>query len=222
MEGESCYRFAEVARQIAERGLKPVRTAVDVGAHVGKMSLLMAERFPEAEILACEVVPEIFEELVAYVAHEPRIHPLHCAVLGESRDNLRLLRSIPDSARGWRGGSCVARADAGYNRSLYTIEPLEAEVKSFREVLQAARALAGADEVDVVKFDCEGCERACLALTPCEELARVRWIMGEYHGLKRFLAQAVPSLCASHIVTIEGEAGLGRFFAERRAHLCRT
>lgn len=222
MEGERCYRFGEIARQIADRGLPAVRTAVDVGAHVGNMSLLMAERFPDAQILACEVVPEIFSELVEATRREPRIHPCHCAVVGEWRDDLRLFRSIPDCGRGWRGGSCVAPAGARHKRALHTIEPLDAEVKTFAQILQAARELTGAPEVDVVKFDCEGCEQGCLALTPREELLRVRWIVGEYHRLTTFLAGAIPHLCETHIVTIEGDAGLGRFFAERRAHLCPT
>jgi hypothetical protein len=72
------------------------------------------------------------------------------------------------------------------------------------------------EDADLVKFDCEGSESFALGCCPSAVLRRIRFIVGEYHGLQRFVNVMTSKLFETHRVCLfHGTNGLGSFFAER-------
>ena len=137
MEGDACYRFSTIREHIERVGAPTIRTAIDVGANVGAISLMMAEHFPEARIIACEAVEQLFQDLKRQTAQEPRISPRHWAVTaahrvtdtyGQRPDHRRLCvyRGLPGGGPGWRGGSIVGPCGMPYDAEHYRPEALTA------------------------------------------------------------------------------------------------
>jgi methylase of polypeptide subunit release factors len=53
--GPDTYRFASAIRQFLLRNQNPVRRAIDIGCGAGPGAILVAEHFPEAEVLAADI-----------------------------------------------------------------------------------------------------------------------------------------------------------------------
>ena len=103
----------------------------------------------------------------------------------------------------------------------------EKPVWGYQRLAQAVRAMTlssvirtlltkeGVSEIDVVKMDCEGCEHSGLGCTSLAELKKIRYIVGEYHGIERFHGIMRDKLFRTHKVNLIGSRDLGAFFAER-------
>src|SRR5882724_2862803 len=79
--GHDAYDFRDIE-------LAPGDTVVDVGAHIGVVSIYLAQRHPEVRILAYEAVPRVFELLTANLRRN-RVHNVtafNLAVTGDGRD----------------------------------------------------------------------------------------------------------------------------------------
>jgi FkbM family methyltransferase len=132
-----------------------VRRVLDLGANVGFASILFAERYPAAEIVAVEAAPDTFARLDANVAGLPSVCALHLAV--GSDDPVYIDLALPSAER----------------------------QASRRGVVVPSKTLArllddlGWDQVDLMKIDIEGAEHAVFA-DPA--MSRVRAIVGEMHG----------------------------------------
>jgi FkbM family methyltransferase len=227
MEGDECYKFSTIRDHIRRTGAAPIGTAMDLGAHVGTIALLMAGYFPQARIVACEAVDTIFQELKSRTAREPRISPRHWAVTAEHRflDDLgehpttrplAVYRGLPGGGPGWRGGSRVAPAGASYDPAAYAPEALTAELKTLDEVVDSVLLESGAEEIDLIKFDCEGSEASAIGCASRSTLRAIRFIVGEYHNRKRFEPVVQRVLARTHGVRMQGDEELGAFFAVRR------
>src|SRR5688572_22720050 len=70
---------------------------------------------------------------------------------------------------------------AGYQPSSAALRPL-----TLSRLLPAVLRLAEAQEIDIMKMDCEGCEHSSLGTASLNDLARIRFIVGEYHYFSRF------------------------------------
>jgi FkbM family methyltransferase len=230
MEGNACYKFSTIRRYIAQTGASPVRLAIDVGANIGDMTRLLKSYFPSAYVYAFEAVGEYFEIARARTANIKRVRVFHRAVtaqhlyrddLGrESRQNEEPLRIFKATqGAGWRGGSRVIAADKAEDfagRRGYQSYPGGVRACTLDQLIGLALRRHRAEEIDVLKMDCEGCEHSSLGSASESTLQRVRYIVGEYHGIQRFFRVMKERLFQTHKVSLIGDRKLGAFFAERR------
>jgi FkbM family methyltransferase len=110
------------------------RFVVDAGANVGYASVLFAERWPEAEIVALEPDASNFELLVRNTCQYPRIRPLRAA-LWSSHVPLRV-----SGEREW------------------ALRVQEAEDSDFDTVTMADLVEMSGGRIDLLKLDIEGAE----------------------------------------------------------------
>jgi hypothetical protein len=230
MEGNDCYKFSTIRNFIAASPAKDVETIVEIGANIGEVTLLIHGYFPAARIIAFEAVKEYCDIAAARTRKIPNIAVHNKAVtaqhrfvddLGEERRgadiDLVILKGLPDGGPGWVGGSMVFPSDEprvadpddhyGYLKIDQAVTPITLGEIMLEEGLAA---------IDILKLDCEGCEHSVLGSAGPDVLARIRFIVGEYHGFDRFTAVMRNRLFQTHKVNLFGDPELGCFFAERR------
>jgi FkbM family methyltransferase len=193
---------------------EPPATVVDIGAHLGAFTLLAAECWPGARVLACEADPGNFALLQQNLRDRPQVEALQVAVVGEEVTEVDFRKVVDKAARNSGGGSCV-RDEPG------TVATRVAAVSAVR--LWAERKL---ELCDLLKLDCEGSEVPVLhALSDAGLLGGVQLIVGEWHAreatewAREQVKEALRSLLeATHEVTFAGDQGgrEGRFTARRR------
>ena len=131
--------------QAVKRLVGPGAHAVDVGAHYGSYSKLLADLVgPSGKVTAFEANPTTAAGLVKRVAGRPNVSVVHSAV-AEERGTLALRRGFGGRSATWslEGGT----ADDGM---------IQVPTCTLDEAL-------GADAVDFIKIDVEGAEMRVLA-----------------------------------------------------------
>jgi hypothetical protein len=233
VEGNDCYKFSTIRNYVTLTAAPPIRVVMDVGANAGAITRLIKGYFPGARVHAYEAVAEYAELATANTRDLEGVTVHHRAITAAHRFHddggrrrrgrpvpLRVLKGTPRGGPGWVGGSLVVPADdpvlAGGGAAAYELLADPVPGATFDEAVEEVLAAEGADEVDVVKMDCEGCEHSCLGAARVKTLERCRFIVGEYHGLQRFYDVMVGSLYRTHKVNLIGQSDLGAFFAERR------
>jgi FkbM family methyltransferase len=160
----------EYHRYLRDLGMNPV--IVDIGAHIGDFSLLMAHQIPGARILAYEPEPENFallEENIETNGFKAAIFPFRQAISDQSGEKMRIFRH-PDNL-GMHSQFPQDRLGA------YDGTFIEAETVSLEDVFEQNAI----DSCDLLKMDCEGGEYPILLNAPAHVLARIRRISLEYH-----------------------------------------
>ena len=233
MEGNDCYKFSTIRNYVALAGAAPVRVVTDVGANTGAITRMIKAYFPDARVHAYEAVAEYAELAAANTRDLEGVSVHHRAITAAHRfyDDagrrrrgrpvpLRVLKGTPRGGPGWVGGSLVVPADdpavASGGAPAYELLGDAVPGATFDEMVAEVLAAEDADEIDVVKMDCEGCEHSCLGSAKVKTLKHCRFIVGEYHGIQRFYDVMEASLYRTHKVNLIGQADLGAFFAERR------
>lgn len=233
MEGNECYKFATIRNYVDLTHADPVRVAIDVGANVGTITRMIKAYFPDAKVYGFEAVPDYAALAAANTRDLDGVtitqraitaeHLFHDDV-GERRraapEAMRVLKGTPAAGAGWGGGSLVVPADcsaiargvapAGYRLTDDAVSPL-----SLDELVTDVLAREGISRIDILKLDCEGCEHSSLGSASADTLRRLRFIVGEYHGIDRFYTVMQRSLYRTHKVSLIGQRDLGAFFAER-------
>jgi FkbM family methyltransferase len=189
-------------------------TVVDIGAHIGVFTLLAAEAWPGARVIACEADPENFALLRENVAGRCSVETVQAAVVGADATEVDFRCVADKAAHNSGGGSCV-RDEPG--STLIRVAAISA-VRLWR-----SRALSCCD---LLKLDCEGAELPILrALAEAALLGGFRRIVGEWHAgdarpqtSERVKAELRGVLQATHEVTFNGAPGWreGRFAAWAR------
>lgn len=168
------------------RSLKDVSFAIDVGAHIGGVSVLLHECFPSARIIAVECCPEnipcldrnvgefaeIVQAAVSYRTGELLLASTvytHCRTTGSS---------VVTTREDWMNGTMRPTWD----RSDYHLDE-----RPLRKV--TLEALIGDSMCDFLKLDCEGSEIDIFH--NCTLLDKVRKIAGEFHSAD-FLTASPP------------------------------
>jgi FkbM family methyltransferase len=229
MEGDECYRFSTIRNFICQTGAPPVRLVLDIGAYRGDVSLLARSYFPGAFVCALEADEQWFRVARENTGHDPQVRVVQRALTAQHlyRDDFgaKPLRH-PAALRLWRPegseGASLVLADgdpaasatgytAGYRLSSAALRPV-----TLSRLLPAVLRLAKAPEIDIMKMDCEGCEHSSLGTASLNDLARIRFIVGEYHYFSRFYRVLERKLFETHKVHLSGDRFLGCFFAERR------
>lgn len=230
MEGNECYKFSTLANYLGLTGAAPIQLAIDIGANVGKVSLMMRSYFPTAQIYAFEPVKEYYLRACKAVRSDPYIKVIPAAVCGShlfeddlgfvrraETGGLRILKALPAGGIGWGGGSMVLpKEDESFDPRCYC--PLTDSVNALTldQVVSICCSLAGVTEVDLIKIDCEGCEVSSLGCASLDTLRQIRFIAGEYHDIDRFYQVMKAKLFETHFVNLVGDRGLGAFFCERK------
>lgn len=226
MEGNACYKFSTIRNYVAKSGARDIETIIDIGANVGDVTLMMHDYFPAARIIAFEAVTEYCDQAVARTRGIPNITVYNKAVTGQhrfaddygtkrrrKRAGLAILKGLPEAGPGWTGGSMVVAED----------DERAGGIPGFQKIAQPVDAITLAEvmkqerltEIDILKLDCEGCEHSVLGTAEPDLLKRIRYIVGEYHGIARFSGVMQNKLFQTHKVNLIGEKDLGCFFAER-------
>jgi FkbM family methyltransferase len=149
--GRAIFLAGDLDRKVTwvlDRLLGPGDTVVDVGANLGLVSLIAAQRVgPRGRVLAIEPSPAVLPLLGRSLAANPGLRiELFPVAAGAAPGRLRLL--VPP---GNAGGASLAvpHEDA---------RPHEVEVRRLADILAAA----GVERVDLLKLDVEGFEAEAL------------------------------------------------------------
>jgi FkbM family methyltransferase len=116
-----------------------VKVILDCGANIGLTALYFAARYPNACIYSIEPNDENFKLLKHNTAAEPRVVPIHGAVVARPRQYVRLSSHKP----AW--GNFVSENEEGYEVAAFTID----------QILNTYKI----SHVDLLKVDIEGEER---------------------------------------------------------------
>jgi len=159
---------------------------VDIGAHVGVVSMALAKQFG-CRVYAYEPNPDNYRRLVANIkANElgELIFPHNLAVTGDGRDVV--IATNPDNS----GGGDIY-GDTGTPVESTTLEDI------FHVV---------GERIDLLKIDCEGAEFEILQDEA--ELERIGMIRGEFHGPEApTLLEVVKERVPDTHVTLQGVTG---------------
>jgi FkbM family methyltransferase len=159
--GQGAYDFSAIP-------FEPGDVVVDIGAHVGSVSILLAKAHPEIRVLAYEPIPPVFARLEANLERNDvrNVTAFNRAVTADGRD-LDLVVHLESNTGG--GTAQVATLDRpGHERHLVPSTTLDAIFDEHR--IERCRLL---------KIDCEGSEYEILLTTRC--LDRVDHLRGEFH-----------------------------------------
>lgn len=170
----------------------PIRTIVDVGAHIGCFAYVARRRWPLARIVSVEACPENELVLRKNVGEHTAIEMAACTY----ETNVALANSFYRGGNNTGSSTVLPRGEvelfrehpangfgigATNNPMHYwpDLRPLRCvTVEQLAEHHQFAR-------IDLLKLDCEGAEFSILNNV---DLSRVRYILGEYHSRPAFMA----------------------------------
>jgi len=176
---------------------------IDAGANVGLFAIQMARQNRRCRVIAMEPFAENFNYLQANVARAcPQNVTCREVALGAEFSQGKM------QAVGSRSLDHVLRIESGCTNGIPVIP------------LAGLFDLAGAQEIDFLKVDIEGSERAVFAAASSDLLTRFKRIAMEYHD------QIVPDtldllrrvLCTTHEIVVRPSkmAGCGILLAGRR------
>lgn len=158
--------------------------AIDIGAHIGAVSIALAMDNPELRVLAVEIVPENVQALTVNAALNgvtDRVTVAHAAAGGPdelSRTCFMYHRSHPVAPNEY------VNKHRHIGNSFWSLARVKDETFDSTAVEMKVLSLGAMmkqndiDEVAFLKIDCEGCEWAFLD-TP--DIAKVKFVVGEYH-----------------------------------------
>ena len=131
--------------------LRPGMTVIDIGAHIGVYSLLMAKVVgPTGCVYAFEPVPQFYERLLANIAlnEATNIKPFQIAISDESGE-IEFFVSLPHLFASFdEGGSSIFPYTPAHSQS----------IKVLTETLDSFLERQGIERVDAIKIDVEGAE----------------------------------------------------------------
>ena len=199
--------------------------ALDVGAHIGIISVALAVDNPDLHVVAVEVLPDnvaLMRRNVLDNGLGERVHIVEAAAGGPGETSRTVYwnwRDHPGTDPGYAEGSrYIANQflwDALQGRG--ECDAIDVPVVS----IGAIRERFGIEDIAFAKIDCEGCEWAFL---DDPEVAHVETLIGEYHGddagetpISEGQAEIRRRLEPTHVVEFATDAPVfGIFTASRR------
>ncbi len=192
----------------------PVKTIVDVGAHIGAFSLYANHLWQAATLIAIEVEDDNARLLRKNTAPIPGIFAYHARV-GYSDENMMLAKSRHNSGNHIvhpRGKLPTSEWVMGE----YDMQAISAPVYTL-ETLLAQHHIT---QLDLLKLDCEGSEIEILQHISDDTLAQIRFIVGERHIPKEDFLQQVGGRLAQFAMHFADTAApsLGHFLLLNTSH----
>jgi FkbM family methyltransferase len=166
--GNASYQPARNGERwlLATLGREQIRTVLDVGANVGKWSLMAADLLPQATVYALEVVPATAAALRERVGHQDRIKCF----------NVGLAAETGTLSVHYHGSASTHATFTEYPHS-WAGELIDCPVMRGDEFLTRE----GIGEIDFLKLDVEGAEHLVLqGLDEYLRRRRVRFVQFEY------------------------------------------
>jgi len=163
---------------------------IDIGAHVGVVSIYLAKRWPGIRVYAFEPVPQNFARLERNIEanNAVGIHAFQLAVSGKG-ERVHLTGNFDENS-----GGISEHVTATLGAYMHTAESVR--LGQIFDQLQIQRCR-------LLKIDCEGAEYRVL-MGGREYLNRVDYLVGEFHTNKRLddagqSPTALRMMCAQHI-----------------------
>jgi len=183
-------------------GLKPGSIALDIGAHIGTATMLMA--CMGLNVYAFEVLKENYNALcqnVAANATPGKVTPAWRAVCGHNGLETVHLGSMADPMHRYMGNMYSNAEDTE------TVPAID---------LNTIFAKNKIERCAIIKIDCEGAEWDIFAAASSDTLSRIDRIVGEYHtvtGVKGTRARMFDLMQGLFVDVTEGDdpGGLGHF-----------
>jgi FkbM family methyltransferase len=175
--GNGAYDFSDIA-------FRPGDTVIDLGAHIGVVSIWLAKRYPEIRVLAFEPMPRVFELLTANLRRN-RVRNVEAYNLGVSAHGgpLDLVAHFGSNTGG--GTSFLSELDIpGHVR-------VNVETTTLDEIFRRHRV----ERSPLLKIDIEGGEYD--VLEAARLLNRVENIRGEFHE-NTFIREQGHSMAGLH------------------------
>jgi len=161
-EVERVYRLDDIP-------FEPGDVVLDLGAHVGIVSVYLAKKYPFLKILAVEPVKENFERLVRNVKangiRDGTVTFMNAAVTADARE-VTLFGQLEGNSGGLSILAMPRAGDGGWKVPSFTLAQIIAQT--------------GAERVKLLKLDVEGAEHEILRSDP-SVLDKVDWLAAEIH-----------------------------------------
>ena len=187
-------------------GLHLSGKALDIGAHIGGVTIALAVDNPDLHVTAVEAVPpnvDLLRENVQRAGVEDRVEVIHAAA-GKGK--------TADIKWAFSGHGDVGSHNAFVGNALLPV-PIEAHASMTLDVISLPKLVG--DGVEFAKVDCEGCE---WPLLQGRALSKVGRIHGEWHptnGHTRNDIMQVLTKAGFTVIFSGPEAGPGGFEAVR-------
>jgi FkbM family methyltransferase len=179
-EIEHAYRLDEI-------DFRPGDVVLDIGAHVGIVSIYLAKKHPGLRIIAFEPVKENYERLLRNIrANGVQVGAVNWALTGDG-----LPVSLGGDLHQNSGGMSILKGDRSAKG-----EGIPVFVKSV--TLAEAFEIFGVQQAKLLKIDCEGAEYEVLGAMP-ELLSRVEYLRGEFHDFPGGNPDELEALCRQFI-----------------------
>ena len=184
---------------------------IDIGAHIGSVSLLLASLDTRLEIYAYEPLPENVDLLRknAVMNGFTNIFPFLLAVGGEEgRKKIYYGDEATESGRchHFFGNACGVPLKGFYEADVVTLAKIFLDNKI--------------EKCKLVKLDTEGAELDILQACPLKVLRRIDYIVGEHHNVKReAILKATRGLFVDVPCPWQTEVELGHFWFRNRKHV---
>ncbi len=195
-------REIETAYQLDEIDFHPGDVAIDIGAHVGIVSIYLAKKHPDIHIYAYEPTKENFERLVRNltVNNIKNVSPYNEGLSNDGRD---LVLSGDPAIN--TGGMSAFTTPNGHSQKVPT--------KTLAKVIGGIFEDSPNGSVKLLKIDCEGAEYEVLgggerSVVFSETLGRIDHLRGEFHINQRLKdaghdPNALHDLCEQYIKDVK-------------------
>lgn len=168
-------------RDLAAAG-PPVRTVLDLGAHLGSFTVAVKALWPEARVLAAEPDPDSAALFRANAADLDGVELVEAAVVG--RPGIRHAH-LRQSGRANADRNAAASRVAEVLASLHpgaAPPTLEVRAVDAADLVRRLPHLGSSARVDLLKLDCEAAEgEILLRLAEAGLMPRIGFIRGEWH-----------------------------------------
>ncbi len=171
---------------------QPGDVVIDVGSHVGIVSIYLAKKYPGIEVYAYEPTPANYNRLVRNIGANgvvQQVTPFNLAVTGDGKP-ITLTGNPNDNS-----GGMSAFTEPGHVK-------FEAQSLTLEQVFNGIEG-----RIKLLKVDCEGGEYSLLQAKP-EILNRVDYLRAEFHTNPTLRSlgydgQRLAEMCAQHIKDVK-------------------